>query len=374
MNDSRMADVARYWAGLAILERLGGGAQGLTSEEIRAILGARSVKGIGAALSGTRLSLGREGIRLDEALVRRQVRGRSVWSAGPRLRQARHALDQARLMWTRRERRDRAPLEEAPPGHPGPVLVLRTLASQGAVYTIDGGIAGLDALLDDEWFEAEADGPRSIGEIFIERIEPGRDGRACPVPEGCGENGVWVRGRHDYANPRVAGAMGTGRNATLLAWIGEARWLERRIALVDAVRQVEEVRAQEWLVRDEQQRRWHAAGGEARFRYVDWIGSGGPDGPSRAPPLRMRLRCWYEVVIETGVSQRVVLREEGLRGDDARTAARAIRCWHARHARPANALVVVRGIRIAKRQPRPMPPGETHADADGAVSRRRGRD
>ena len=62
---------------------------------------------------------------------------------------------------------------------------------------------------------------------------------------------------------------------------------------------------------EEQRRRWHAAGGEARFRYVEWIGSGGPHGPSSAPPLRMRLRCWYEVVIETGAGKRVVLREEG---------------------------------------------------------------
>ena len=166
--------------------------------------------------------------------------------------------------------------------------------------------------------------------------------------------------------------MGTGRHSTLLAWIGEARWFERRIALVDAVRQVQEVRAQGWLVRDEQRRRWHAADGEARFRYVDWIGSGGPDGPSSVPPIRMRLRCWYEVIIETGAGKRVVLREEGLRGDDARTAARAIERWRTRHARHGNALVVVRAIRIAKRQPRPMPPGETHAD--GAMSRRRGRD
>ena len=374
MNDSRMSDVACYWAGLAILERLGGGAPGLTSEEVRAILGARSVKGIGAALSRSRLSLVQEGVRLDEALVRRQVRGRSLWNAGPRIRQARHLLEHARRMWTRRERRDRAPLEEAPPGHPGPVLVLRTLASRGAVFAVDGGISGLDALLDDDWFETEADGPGLVGEIFIDRIEPGRNRRARLVPEGYGENGIWVRGRHDYANPRVAGAMGTGRHSTLLAWIGEARWFERRIALVDAVRQVEEVRAQGWLVRDEQQRRWHAAGGETRFRYVDWIGSGGPDGPSSAPPIRMRLRCWYEVVIETGAGNRVVLREEGLRGDDARTAARAIGRWRTRHARRANALVVVRGIRIAKRQPRPTPSGESHAAADGAVSRRRGRD
>ena len=362
--------------GLALLERLGQGAPGLTSEELRSILGARSVKGIGAALSGTRLSLRLEGIRLDEALVRRQVRGRSLWSVGPRIAQARHALEHARRMWTRRERKHRAPLEEAPPGHPGPVLVLRTLASRGATYAIDGGIAGLDARLDDEWFEfeAEADGPGSVGEICIDRIEPGSDGRSHPVPEGYVENGIWVRGRHDYANPRVAAIMGRGQHSTLLAWIGEARWFERRIVLVDAVRQVQEVRAQGWLVHDEQRRRWHAAGGDTRFRYVEWIGSGGPDGPSSAPPLRMRLRCWYEVVIETGAGKRVVLREEGLRGDDARTAARAIGRWRTRHARPANELVVVRGIRVAKRQPRPMPPVETDMEADGAIARRRDRD
>ena len=71
MNVSRMPDVARNWAGLAIIERLGRSAANLTSEEVRSILGARSLKGIGAALSGTRLSLRQEGIRLEEALVRR---------------------------------------------------------------------------------------------------------------------------------------------------------------------------------------------------------------------------------------------------------------------------------------------------------------
>ena len=125
-------------------------------------------------------------------------------------------------------------------------------------------------------------------------------------------------------------------------------------------------------MRDEQRRCWHATDGEARFRYVYWIGSGGPDGPSSAPPIRLRLRCWYEVIIETGAGKRVVLREEGLRGDDARTAARAIGRGRTRHPRHRNALVVVRAIRIANRQSRPMPPGETHAD--GAISRRRARD
>ena len=73
----------------------------------------------------------------------------------------------------------------------------------------------------------------------------------------------------------------------------------------------------------------------------------------------MRLRCWYEIVIETGKRKRIVLREEGLRGDDACTVARAIDRWREAQERHANELVVVREIRIAKSQPRPMVPRET---------------
>ena len=50
--------------------------------------------------------------------------------------------------------------------------MLRTLASRGATCAIDGAIAGLDARLDDGWFEVEGDEPWSTGVIFIERIEP----------------------------------------------------------------------------------------------------------------------------------------------------------------------------------------------------------
>ena len=63
----------------------------------------------------------------------------------------------------------------------------------------------------------------------------------------------------------IAAAMGRGRHSTLLAWIVEARWFERRIALVDAVSQKQEVRAQGRLVHEEQRWRWHATGGEAHF-------------------------------------------------------------------------------------------------------------
>ena len=174
MNEAYERDIARYWSGLAILERLSEIGTALTSEEVATILGVRSVKGIGSALSGTRSSLGEAGIRLDEAVRRHSGHGYTVWTAGPRIRQARHALEHARRRWARRERRDSVPVEEAPPEHPGPVLVLRALKSRGTVYRIDGTMAEFDAILDartvvraiDRWRKAQE---RHANELVVVR-------------------------------------------------------------------------------------------------------------------------------------------------------------------------------------------------------------
>ena len=99
--------------------------------------------------------------------------------------------------------------------------------------------------------------------------------------------------------------------------------------------------------------RWRDVEEASRFRYVGWVGARGFDGPRHAPPLRMR--CWYEVVIATAKGRRTVLREEGLRGDDARTADRAIGRWGERQGKETGEPVAVREFRIARRQPRPMP-------------------
>lgn len=154
--------------------------------------------------------------------------------------------------------------------------------------------------------------------------------------------------------------MWTSAVPTMIAWIVEAAWVERRIALVDAVRQVEEVRAEGWLLPERGlPELWRDVDEEKRFRYVSWIGARDIFGPRSAPPLRMRLRCWYEIVVETEKRKRVVLREEGLRGDDARTASQAINRWRKAKEKHATAPVVVREVRIAKSQPRPMIPRET---------------
>ena len=325
MSGTPDREVARYWAGLSLLAQLSQAGTELWSEEVGALLGTRNVKGIGAALSGTRGTLCRAGIRMEEAVIRRTVRGRSTWTGGPRIRQAVHVLEQERYRWTVGGGRRALPLENVRPGETAPVLVLRALKSRGIVYRIGGGMAELDEILEDELFETGDARGETIGEIFVARIEPGEDGRERPVPDGYGENGIWVRGEHDYDDPRVPGAIGTGLGSTMIAWVGEATWVERRLPFEDVRRQVAMVSAENsWSFSRDWITHWRDVEQETRFRYVRWIGARGLDGPCYAPPLRMRLRCWYEVVIGTETGRRIVLREEGLRGDDTRATRRAI--------------------------------------------------
>ena len=349
-------ELTGHCAGLSVFVRLVEDGTELSSPEVAALLQTRSVKGIGASLSGTRRTLSAEGIRMDEAVVRRTVRGRSVWKGGPRIRQAIHVLEQERYQWTRHHKNDDVPVEDALPDDPGPVLVLRALKYWGEAYRFIEGMAELDELLDDDWDIIWNSNYFSIGEIFIARIEPGKKGKAHPVPDGYGENGIWVRGKYDYANPRVPGAIGTGRWPTMTAWVGEATWVERRIALVDARHQVARVRSENrFMLSEDVAKIWQSVVPEHRFRHVKWISAHGVDSPIHAPPLRMRLRCWYDVVIETKNGRRVVLREEGLRGDDERTVRRAIARWRTQRGKVAEEPFTVCEVRISKKQPRPMP-------------------
>lgn len=350
-------EFAGDWAGLAVLERLSKTGAKLFSEEIGIILGTKNVKGIGSALRQTKSTLSGAGIRFDETVSKRSERGRTVWTGGPRIRQAIHVLEQERFKWTDGGRQFDVPVENAQPGYLGPILVLRALKSKEHVFRIAGGMPELDEILEDDWFEIGEGGFESIGEIFIDRIEPGADGSEHPMPAGYGENGIWVRGAHDYAQSRVAGSIGSGNFPMMTACIGLATWVERRVALTNAVRQADMVRATDGgLLPKDANARWHAVEEQKSFLYVKWLGARGILGPRSAPPLRMRLRCWYEIVIETGARKRVVLRQEGLRGDNERTVQRAIARWRQTNAKNASEPVLARNIRIAKRQPRPMPP------------------
>ena len=352
-SDKDKQHLAGYWRGLKIFDRLSDSPPGLTSAEVAAILGLRSVKGIGRSLLQTRESLMLAGIRFDEAVHRRSVSGRTEWFPGPRIRQARHVLEHQQRFWLGNQ--DEVPLEDVPSDHRGDVLVVRTLTKKGTVYRFDSGMAELDENLDDEWFDRGDEGLWSIGEVFIHGIET-VGGARRPVPEGYGENGIWIRGDSDYADPRVAGAIGTRQNPSMLAWVGNARWIERRIALVDAVRQVQAVRAGRTFLDEERRDGWRDVETRQRFRFVRWVGGMRDYPPRRTPPVGMRLRCWYEVVVSDAKGKRMVLREEGLRGDTARTTERAIERWRESHPERRDELLLVHEIRIAKRQPRPMPP------------------
>ena len=242
----RDIDISRHWAGLPLLDRLLEGSEPLTSQEVARLLGARSIKGIGSVLRPTRATLERAGIRFDEAVRRRIVQRQTVWTAGKRIHQARHVLDIERRRFARAPRGLAVLAEEPEPDYRGPVLVLRALKTWGDSYRVDGGMAELDCLLGDELFDPVADKTHwRVGEVFIERIEPAETDTKISVPPGYEENGIWVRGEYDYAHPHVAGAIGTGRSSTMIAFIGEAAWVERRMPLINAARQAEAVRIRE---------------------------------------------------------------------------------------------------------------------------------
>lgn len=350
-------ELAKYWAGLGALERMVETGSALTTEELSAVLGTKNVRGVGAALSSTRFTLKQSGIRFDEAVTKKKVRGRTLWSPGPRIHQAIHVLEQARYEFAVRGTEYDVTLEDAELGCSTAVLVLRTLASRSETFRIDGGLEELDAILKDDWTDVEDFGHETMGEVFIERIEPGTDGGAHTIPEGFGENGIWVRGAHDYAETRVSGSVGSGRSP-MVARLSRAAWVERRVVLGDAERQVRKANADaRWRFLNDVGQSWRPAEPNQRFQYVQWVGAWDSSFPDQPPPLRMRLRCWYEVVIKTDRAKSVVLREEGLRGDQERTASRAIARWRKASALSANSLVTVLDVRIAKRQPRPIPPG-----------------
>ena len=113
------------------------------------------------------------------------------------------------------------------------------------------------------------------------------------------------------------------------------------------------MRAESWLRVASETPGWYEVD-DQRFRYVKWIAPGGYLTPHSTPPLRMRLRCWRDIVLETAQGRRIVLREEGLRGDDVRTAFNAIMRW--RISQNATDVVKVVEVRVAKSQPRPRDP------------------
>ena len=105
-------------------------------------------------MSGTRDTLFVARIRMDEAALWRTVGGWSVWTSGPRIREAMDVPIPVRYRWTDCDEREDAWIEDVQPGDPSPVLVIRSRKSRGNVCRIDGAMAELD--------ENGCSSPRSI--------------------------------------------------------------------------------------------------------------------------------------------------------------------------------------------------------------------
>lgn len=346
---------ARYRPGLELLARLPETGSALSGEEASDILGMRTVKGIGAAFSGTGMSLEGAGIRPDEAVGRRTVRGGLPWAAGPRLRQTRHVLERTRRYWIEGACEE-VPLEEPRTGDMRPVPVLRALGSRGTAYRFHGSPAELAASLDGSLLDIPDDDIGSIGETFVRRIKPGRDGgRASGLRK--------LRGEREPGSRRARLRSALGRRNARQRAVSAAERVDRRsapgarrIALVAAANQVGAVCAWRGRFPGRGHPGWREVGDGTRIRHVERVGAHDPDGLWSAPPLQTRLGCWYEVRIRAG-GKSIVLREEGLRGDDARTATRSIARWRASDLSPAT--VPVGDVRIAGKQPRPLSPRRT---------------
>ena len=335
------------WAALPILERLAQPGGELTSEEVAQLLRTRSVSGIASTMSWSRTLISEGGIRFDEAVIRRRRQGKSIWTAGPRIAQALNLMRLRRQGYPDGEWGDDIPVEDIEPGDPRPALVLRTIARRGKIVEFQGTIANLEEIVDDPELDLSENlvGFSRPGEIFIERIEPGADGRQIEVPPGYEENGLWVRGTIDGRKRAIAGRR-------RFAYIKECAWFERRLALVDAKRQVDELHARNMWWQEETSR-WKRLDDNARYRHVQWIAADPYRLPRSAPPLHLRLRCWRTIAIEPDGEAPTQVMEEGLRRDDERTADRAIRRWRSKNASRAGVPVTVRSVKIARRQPKP---------------------
>ena len=311
------AEVFGCGRGLDLLERIAESRDGIGTAEVSTVLGLRSAKGIGARLRATRTEVESHGLRFEHAVVRTPGgRGAgSTWTAGPRLEHALQVLRRTRRRIGQPFDRPREPWPGA--GYTGPVLVLRAFLHSYELFAIPGGIDEARAIvndLDDPLIER----PRTLhlGEVYIERIEPGDGADEVAIPSGYERHGEWIRGRDDYGSIRTIPSNWSDPGYHLGVSFAEARLAERRLALRDPVEQTIQAAIDG---NREEDGRWKVLDGSKVYRYVNWMGT---RKKHYAPPVDLRLRVQCEAVVEPeGRRQQQqrqrqrILRFESLRGE-----------------------------------------------------------
>ena len=264
---ARRAEVFGCGRGLDLLERLAATPGGIGTAEVSTILGLESSKGIGSRLRGTKTEIESRGIRFEHAVVRTpraKVPG-LTWKAGPRIEHALHVLRRTRKRIGQPfdRPRKRWPDED----YAGPVLVLGALLHSYELFPVPDGIEGARGIVNDiEEPLVDRQGTRMLGEVYIERIDPGDDPSEIPIPLGYEQHGEWVRGHEDYGSIRTIASNWSDRRYHLAVCFAEAVCAERRLALHDPVEQtiqatIETYRKEGGL--------WRVSDSSKVYRYVN---------------------------------------------------------------------------------------------------------
>ena len=270
-----------------------------------------SNKGIGSRLRATKTEIESQGVRFEHAVVRMpEPKGRgSTWRAGPRLDHALHVLRRTRRRVEQPFDRPREPWPET--GWTGRVLVLRALLHAYEVFAVPDGIDGARYLVNDRRAPlAENKQHRTLGEVFIGRIEPGYTGNEIPIPAGYEQHGEWVRGHEDYGSLRTIASNWADRRYHLAVCFAEAAWAERRLVLRDPVEQTIQATIDGYR---EEDGLWRPVEGSKVYRYVNWMGS---LDKRYAPPADLRLRVQCEAVVERPGKASKIVRFESYRGEE----------------------------------------------------------
>ena len=308
---ARSAEVFGCGRGLDLLERLAATPDGIGTLEVSLMLGLTSNKGIGSRLRATKTEVESQGIRFEHAVMRTpKPKGPgSTWRAGPRIEHALHVLRRTRKRIEQPFDRPREPWPET--GYRGPVLVLRALLHAYELFPVPDGIDGARGIVNDlEQPLAREKRYRALGEVFIERIEPGDEPNKIPIPPGYEQHGEWVRGHEDYGSIRTIASTWSDRRYYLAVCFAEAEWAERWLALRDPFEQTIQATIDGYR---EEDGLWRAATSSKPVRYVNWMGT---IDRRYAPPADLRLRVQCEAVVKPlGKGQRIV-RFEALRGEE----------------------------------------------------------
>ena len=204
---------------------------------------------------------------------------------------------------------------------PADILVLRALRHVEHVVELEGGArigARIRALVDDDWHGRRPGAKARIGEVFAHELLRGETGEPFESIEyAWREHGEAVRGEDDE-QPWNAAPPLSGAGTRVEACFAEARYVERRVPLLDLPGRVRQAKA---MADAGDERGWTPVDEGPVFRYVRWIRE---DGEERMVPPDLRLRTVYLVELVSPANRSLALAEEGLRGRLADVAANAV--------------------------------------------------